>query len=378
MKSKASHIAIAISLLFSGTAFAQTAPPAAAPVMASTEENSLQFSGYLDASYNYLSQSNAFTSGTASRVFDLERNGFAIRQLAATLAYQPKEGLGGLVNVTAGKDADVINAYGLGLGKRNKFDLTQGFAQYAAGPFTIIGGKYVTLAGAEVINSPSVTHFSRSILFGYAIPFTHTGVRGTYAVNDTLSLMLGVNNGWDNYKDTNGSKTAELGLTYVPSKALSFAVQGYTGKERVGGLVNTGPEGVRNLIDFVGTYNASDALTYVLNFDYGSQENATLANGGIGKAKWTGIAAYAKYQINGQWSLGGRGEYFDDKDGYRTGVVQKWKEVTLTLAYQPTKALELRAEARADYSNVAAFLNSSGTSAKNSQKSLGLQALYKF
>ncbi len=377
MKPKASHIAIAISLL-SVTAFAQTAPPAAAPVMASTEEDSLQFSGYLDASYNYLSQSKAFTSGTASRVFDLERNGFAIRQLAATLAYQPKEGLGGLVNVTAGKDADVINAYGLGLGKRDKFDLTQGFAQYATGPFTIIGGKYVTLAGAEVINSPSNANFSRSILFGYAIPFTHTGVRGTYAVNDTLSLMLGVNNGWDNYKDTNGSKTAELGLTYVPSKALSFAVQGYTGKERVGGLVNTGPEGVRNLIDFVGTYNASDALTYVLNLDYGSQENATLANGGIGKAKWSGIAGYVKYQINGQWSLGGRGEYFDDKDGYRTGLVQKWKEVTLTLAYQPIKALELRAEVRADHSNVAAFLNSSGTSAKNSQKSLGLQALYKF
>lgn len=377
MKPKASHIAVAISLL-SGTAFAQTAPPTAELVMGSTVEDSLQFSGYLDASYNYLSQSKAFTSGTASRVFDLERSGFAIRQLAATLAYQPKEGLGGLVNVTAGRDADVINAYGLGFGKMNKFDLTQGFAQYATGPFTIIGGKFVTMAGAEVINSPSNANFSRSILFGYAIPFTHTGVRGTYAVNDTLSLMLGVNNGWDNYKDTNGSKTAELGLTYVPSKALSFAVQGYTGKERVGGLVNTGPEGVRNLIDFVGTYQASDALTYVLNLDYGSQENAALANGGIGKAKWSGIAVYAKYQINGQWSLGGRGEYFDDKDGYRTGLVQKWKEVTLTLAYQPIKALELRAEVRADNSNVAAFLNASGTSAAKSQKSLGLQALYKF
>jgi len=49
--------------------------------------------------------------------------------------------------------------------------------QYAHGPLTIIGGKFVTLAGAEVINSTLDTNYSRSILFGYAIPFSHTGAR---------------------------------------------------------------------------------------------------------------------------------------------------------------------------------------------------------
>jgi len=39
-----------------------------------------------------------------------------------------------------------------------------------------MAGKFVTLAGSEVIWSPSNSNFSRSILFG-AIPFTHTGVR---------------------------------------------------------------------------------------------------------------------------------------------------------------------------------------------------------
>ena len=363
-------------LMAATAAMAQTTAPAAAPT--NQAAGGLEFSGYIDASYNRLSQSNAFTSGTASRVFDLEQKGAAIQQLAFTLAKQPKEGLGFLLNATFGRDADVINAYGLGFGKNNKIDLTQAFAQYATGPWTVIGGKYVTLAGAEVIKSPANPNFSRSILFGYAIPFTHSGVRATYEVNDTLSLIGGVNNGWDAFKETNGAKTLELGLTYAPSKAYSLGVQGYSGKERVGGLINTGPEGTRNLVDLVATFNATEKLTFIVNYDYGSQKNATLAAGNNGNAVWSGIAGYANYQINEQWRVSGRVEFFDDKDGYRTGVAQKWKEATLTVGYLPIKALELRGEIRADSSNVASFADTAGTSSSKSQRSLGLQAIYSF
>jgi hypothetical protein len=377
-------IASALAAAFAGSvAQAQVISAVDAPASVPThiappEDGGMQFSGYLDASYNYLSESSKFTGGTSSRVFDLERNAGAIRQLAVTLAAQPKQGLGGLLNLTAGKDADIIGAYGLGAGKKNKFDVTQAFVQYATGPFTVIGGKFVTMAGAEVINSTANNNFSRSILFGYAIPFTHTGARGTYAASDNLSLMFGVNNGWDNFKDTNNAKTLEFGLSYTPSKIFALAAQAYSGKERVGGFVETGPEGTRNLVDLVGTFNASDKLTFILNYDYATQTNTPLANGATGTAKWSGLAGYANYQINDQWRLSGRAEYFDDKDGYRTGVVQKWKEATLTVAYLPTKNLELRAEVRADNSNVASFLNSSGTSAGKSQQSIGVQALYKF
>ena len=366
--------ALILSTLLVGTAFAQT--PGHAP--AAEAESGWEFSGYVDASYNRLSQSKAFTSGTASRVFDLEEKGAALQQLAVTLSKQPKEGLGGVLNVTGGQDAVVINAFGLGLGKKDKVDLTQAFVQYATGPWTVIGGKFVTMAGAEVIKSPANPNFSRSILFGYAIPFTHTGVRATYAVDDKLSLMAGVNNGWDDFKDTNRAKTLELGFTYAPSKAYSLGVQGYTGKERVGGLTDTGAEGMRNLIDLVGIFNATEQLTFVVNYDYGSQGNATLAAGNNGTAKWSGIAGYANYQINEQWRMSGRVEYLDDTDGYRTGVVQKWKEATFTVGYMPVKALELRAEIRADSSDAASFANSSGTGSSKSQRSFGLQAIYSF
>src|SRR5205823_8247790 len=109
------------------------------------------------------------------------------------------------------------------------------FEQYAHGPLTIIGGKCVTLAWAEVINSTQDTNYSRSILFGYAIPFSQTGARLTYAASDQLSLIVGVNSGWDQLQDANKQKTAELGVSYTPSKMFSLAVQGYSGVEQLSG-----------------------------------------------------------------------------------------------------------------------------------------------
>ena len=40
-------------------------------------------------------------------------------------------------------------------------------------------GKFVTPIGAEVIESQDNWNYTRSILFGYAIPFYHVGVRAT-------------------------------------------------------------------------------------------------------------------------------------------------------------------------------------------------------
>ena len=361
---------------------AKPAAPALSDVLAAS---GVEIHGYVDAAYSYLSGTGIFRSGTADRVFDTEPNSFNLHQAALTIAYQPKEGFGGLVNLTAGRDARVIASAGEAT---SNFDVTQAFAQYAHGPLTVIGGKFITLAGAEVINSTLDTNYSRSILFGYAIPFAHTGVRLTYAASDQLSLIVGVNNGWDQLQDQNKQKTAELGVSFIPSKLFSLAVQGYSGVEQLAGgaFIGAGTHGVRDLIDAVATYNATSQLTFILNADWGSQDNFTsLVNGAPIKAKWDGVAAYANYQANDQWRLSVRAEYFDDKDGYRTGVIQKWKEGTLTLAYLPTKFIELRGEVRYDKSDSGAFVKDStflsgtpGTGVTDNQTSVDVEAIYKF
>lgn len=371
-------MSIAAALCVPPLALAQAAKPSVPTLDQVLEASGIAMNGYVDFAYTHLSGAGVFTSGVPNRVFDTDRNAFLLHQAAVTVAKQPKEGFGGLVNVTMGKDADVIAPFDANPGATQKFDLTQAFAQYAGGPLTVIAGKFVTSAGAEVINSPTNVNYSRSILFGYAIPFTHTGLRTTYALSESLSLIAGLNNGWDNLRETNGQKTLELGVSGNPVKPLTFAVMNHHGTERVGGLTLAGPEGSRNLIDVVATYAMTDRLSFTLNYDNGSQKNAaTVAPSGSDTAKWTGLAGYVTYQLSDTWRAAVRAETFNDKDGYRTGVAQKWREATLTLAYLPAKSIELRGEVRADRSDKESFVMTDGMAGK-SQNSVALQMLYKF
>src|SRR6266851_3150745 len=226
-------IASAVSALFAApaTALAQ-AKPAPAPTLDKVlEASGISVSGYIDAMYTHSDRNQAAFS---TRVFDLENNSFALRQFGLQVAKQPKEGFGGLVNITVGKDAQVIHSFPefTSANTGSMFDVTQAFLQYASGPLTVIAGKFVTLQGSEVIWTPTNVNASHSILFG-AIPFTHTGVRATWALSDTVSLIAGVNNGWDQLTDQNKGKTVELGATLNPIKPLSIVLSGYSGKEGV-------------------------------------------------------------------------------------------------------------------------------------------------
>ena len=377
-------------LLSAAPAFADTAKPAAPTLADVLNASNISVAGYLDIGYTALNSTGLFTTNGPTRVFDAPNasaghnfNSFNFNQAAVTIALQPKEGFGGLVNLTAGQDAQVIASYGAGMSSSYPYsghyvDVTQAYASYATGPLTIIAGKFVTLAGAETIWRPSDTNYSRSILFGYAIPFSHTGIRATYAVNDALNLIVGVNNGWDQVSDSNSAKTLELGFTATPIKMLSLAGSYYGGKELADGpFATNGVNGMRNLFDAVATINATDSLSFVLNYDYATQDNAMLPSGVRGQAKWSGVAGYVNYQLTDKWHVSLRGEYFADPDGYRTGIAQDWKEGTLTLGYTPTKHYEFDIEVRQDKSNKPVFLTTSGTG-KSSQASLGFEAIYKF
>lgn len=355
-----------------GPAESRSEAPGIADVLAAS---GIEVHGYVDTAYSWLSGDGVFTSGVANRVFDTEPRSFNLHQAALTVAMQPEQGFGALVNLTAGRDARIIKSFDT---TTNDFDVTQAFVQYAGGPVVVTAGKYVTLAGAEVINSTLDVNYSRSILFGYAIPFAHTGLRATWAASDALSFAVGVNNGWDQLKDANEQKTFELGVYLTPSAWFSLGAQGYTGTERAGGFTDN-VSGRRDLIDVVATIKATEQLTFILNYDWARQENATsLIDGSTIKAKWTGVAAYVNYQPSDQWRWSLRAEYFDDEDGYRTGVVQEWKEATLTLAYLPNASAEIRIEVRGDRSDQRSFVESNGSAVKKDQNSAGVEAIFKF
>ncbi len=385
---------------------APAASPAPSPSPSATPApvpHALSISGYVDAGYT--SASNASNANTGSgpisdlngklitgRVFDNDNNVVQFHNFNVQVAYAPPQGIGGKVEYSFGDDADIIHSYPQGLqNPGTEIDFTQGYGSYTNGPLSVIVGKFETLAGAEVIEAPANFNISRSILFGYAVPFTHTGGRITYAVNGNLNVIVGANEGWDTTKalasagDVN-ALTAEYGLAWNPSKVFSATVQGYNGPVEQG-FANVGAgQPIRTLTDFVLTYHYSSALTLVLNGDIASQSRTPVWDrsgnyNGIGTVSWDGAAFYASY-TKGLFTLTGRGEYFADNGGYRTANAlgafsRDVAEGTGTLAYQPNSNLIFRAEYRYDASTNQYFISGSSTPTFNNG-GFGLEAIVKW
>jgi len=359
--------AFALALPADALADSQPAPaatvspsPAPSPSPTATPK-AFQVSGFGDV--GVVSSSIAAPNGSITgRVFDNLDRRPQFHTLSLTAAYTGP--VGGKLELNMGDDADVIASYPK-FGGVGTIDITQAYASLTQGKFTLIGGKFETLAGAEVIESPSNVNFSRSILFGYAVPFTHTGARLTYAASDKVSLIAGLNKGWDTTKtvtsNDNNRLTTELGLSLTPSAAFSFTAQAYTGiVEAFDPLANQR----RSLIDLVGTYHFNDKLTGIVNYDSGRQTNSTLvdsfgvAQPALGTATWTGLAGYISYALTPKVTGTLRGEYFNDANGSRTGLSQHWSEATLTGAYALTPNVTFRLEGRKDHANSLYFATS--------------------
>lgn len=374
-----------ITCLFPLLALAEKSPPSRTtiPSIAAEKKMPVDFviSGYIDGSYNYLVKSNKFTSGTFDRVFDITPNGFTLQQAGITLAYQPKQGFGGLITPVVGRDTYTFAPYGWDPNYGSQwfgFAIPQAYLQYAVGSWTFMGGSFIELAGAENIFSYNDTNFSRGILWGYAEPFTVMGLRVSYVPNDKLTLIGGINNGWDSIRDTSRRKTIELGASYIFNQIFSLSGYIYSGQQRIADRTSSGQRGQRKLIDLIATINATEKLSFVANYDGALQTKAALPAGNIAEAVWQGIAGYVNYKFNEKWHTSVRGEIFSDRNGYRTGVAQTWKELTLTLGYDPIKNLEVRLETRRDFSNVNSFLNSNDIGSANYQQSYALEGFYKF
>jgi hypothetical protein len=370
-------LASAISAAFAvpTAVVAQTAP--AAPTLEKVlEASGISLSGYIDAAYTKSNRN--LETGSSPRVFDSQNDSFALHQFGLQVAKQPKEGFGGLVNITAGKDAQVIHSFPESSTSANSlFDVTQAYGQYATGPLTVIFGKFVTLQGSEVIWTPSNVNFSHSILFG-AIPFTHTGMRGTYAVNDMVSLTVGLNNGWDQLTDGNRSKTLELGATITPIKPLTIVISDYNGKDSaaVGGAQAVGAaQGTRNSLNVVATYTITDPLSVGVELLSVSQENVGVP---ASTAKYDGVAGYVTYMITPKIRAAARVERFNDKDGFHFATAAtKFAEATLTAAYLASDSFEIRGEVRTDRANQSVFTDFDGGASKN-LLTFAVQTLFKF
>ena len=301
------------------------------------------------------------------RTFDRQGDSFTLNQAAISISKLPAQGAGAFVNVIVGDDASVINgAYGDG---DDKINVTQAYLQYATGGLTVIGGRFVTLAGAEVINDTANANISRGFLFTLVQPLVHTGVRSSYKMGGA-TLYLGASNSAFNTAgaDADEQKTLELGVSLAPSASSSVALVGYHGTDSALGQEDT-------LIDLVASVQASPTLQLVLNADYRSTD---FDAAGLEEQKIWGLAGYANFKLSDKSRASLRVEHVDVSDLSGTaGADQDVQSYTATYGYQVATNLELLGEVRWDNADDPIFAES-GTAGDDSQGDVAIKAIYKF
>jgi hypothetical protein len=230
-------------------------------------------------------------------------------------------------------------------------------------------GKFITPAGYEVIEGYDGynDNYSRSFLFGYAIPFTHTGIRAGYHFTDAVGISLMLANGWDNSVDNNSAKTVGAQVTGAFSGGLNIAVTAIAGPEKGGNNADN-----RHLFDLTASWSPMELMTVGLNGDAGGDEHSA---GGNGMAVWDGLAGYVRLNLRSNFAVSLRGEMLEDPDGFRTGIPQTLREITVTPEWK-AEHLVLRADWRSDFSNRPVFPRHDGSA--DIQNTVGLNILLTF
>ena len=310
---------------------------------------------FVSTAYEY--NGNRPTTGASSyRVFDFNDNSFNldVAELVVQIAASKPNDAGFRVDFAAGNSIPQISKSQDQTAAQ--FDLQQAFASYIAplgSGLRFDVGKYITHMGYEVIEGYDGynDNYSRSILFGYAIPFTHTGVKASYAFSSKVAGMIEVVNGWDLLRDNNRSKSVGAQLTLIPIAPLQVLLNWIGGPE----LANDNHT-KRNVFDLVAILKPTKTLTLGLNGDYGKEDGTSAVNPGS-DATWRGIAGYATLAVTDKLSLALRGETFHDEGGVRlgTGINATLSEGTLTPTYKFTDHVLLRGEVRYDTANQPIF-----------------------
>jgi hypothetical protein len=351
---------------------AQASPPAPEAVHPAVE-----FHGLVSTSYTYnlnlppsrTNQLRVFDTDDAEARLDLVE--FVVQRPVA-VAWDA----GFRVDITAGAVSRVVASRGLfrdSAGEGQDIDLHQAFVSVLVplgSGLRVDAGKFVTGLGYEVIEgfdgwNDNATH---SFLFGYAIPFTHTGIRASYTVSPVLSTMVMVANGWDDVRDNNSGKTVHLQLGLTPSSRLAIILNGIAGPEQ-----DNDSHDYRDVLDVVATWKPTDHLSLGMNGDWGRE--AAAAPGGL-TAEWKGVAGYLRLSPRGPFALSLRAETFEDRDGARTGTAQTLAGFTLTPEVRLGTSCVVRGDLRLDVSDRAVFEGRNGP--RKSQPTMSVNALYHF
>ena len=228
--------------------------------------------------------------------------------------------------------------------------LQQAYAGYRfplGGGLTLTAGLFLSPIGPESMAVRDNWNFSRSNAF-FALPFYHTGVRATYALNDAWALTFAVYNGWNSVVDQNADKSVSAQVLFT-RRALVYSLLYFGGVERGPGALEG--RAVRHLIDTHVTWHATPWLSLIAHADAGLEPNA------FGASHWVTGALYTRIRVLDVLYVAVRGDGMSEspsKNDVAAAAPIFWPVAwvasgTATLDYRPQERVSLRLEVRHDH-----------------------------
>jgi hypothetical protein len=180
-------------------------------------------------------------------------------------------------------------------------------------------GVWDTIVGYETLNDPANPNFTRS--YAYEIePTTHTGILGTYKINDEVTVQAGIADGSNvgtaspsgfNGRSNDESQKAYMGDVQLTAPSSWGWINGAT---LYAGFINADDStvGGGSTSLYLGTTvpTPMTALKFGGSFDYVSFHNTGPGNSDQDSI-WD-IALYSTYQATAKLSLNFRAEYLDN------------------------------------------------------------------
>jgi len=320
-----------------------------------TAKPGVTLSGYVDAGYSLNTEGPTTTTADRVRFGDdsVARGGFNLN--AFKLALEKPLGdkndfaAGFRADLMYGQDANILANAGAGTNVNNGIGNTQtsgvtsatdtfveqAFVQFRAPVGNGIDfkvGRFVALAGYEVIERPANLNITYGNLFTNMIPLYHQGVEASYKFNDTVNVSGAVVNGWNNSRPSitggNGSSTdpdnygliGQININ-APGGNANITQTGYYGINGDTNVLGNSPSTTNNnpvfQYDVWGNWKpkfANDKLLLGFNADYGSAGYDTGVTTSSTE-QWYGAALYSKYQFTKIFSLAGRADWIHNTNG---------------------------------------------------------------
>lgn len=223
--------------------------------------------------------------------------------------------------------------------------------------FTLTLGNWNTFLGYEVISPTGNFNYSTSYMFSYG-PFSHTGIKADFTLSEKTSLMLAVMNQTD-FTEGNFDSV----LTGIPFDAYMFGAQLGISGQYLNLLAGDG----YTQIDFTGGFDFSDSFFLGINATSADMDDA---------GKFSGVALYPQLALSDTFTLGLRGEIFNDDSGILGGGDQDNTSFTITGSFTSGN-LTIKPEIRVDSAS-AEIYSKSLTDYTDNLASFVLAAIYAF